>query len=424
MKLKSLLLGSAAALALSTGAQAADPISSFVSLDVCDAYGISGLTIASDDTCLKISGYVKYEWRYGNFVPAPRAHNFRHTAINFDNDNGGVMNSSSAIDWRLLFEATTQTDAGAAKAVIRFDDKNLGGFGDAVEVTQAYVSFGDTTVLMAGKKGSVYNDGDDTEFNSWLGLFNSKAVDTGVTAGGPRTGGHVIQVVSEVADGITVKAGLENLDTTPGGLTFVGVVEAKGGWGSAHFSGAFDARAGLPVGSIWKIHTGANLKFDQFGVVGAIAADDSGYWNGLISGQAEFDMFTLSAGFEAAGGGAFNDQWGAGVEAKAAVTDTVTINGGFRYLTDTTDGEEIWEFAIGATVAVTDTLSVSGKVGHVSTSYINAPLPVVTPVPVTDYTYVDLGVTYNPGGGFKTTAGFEANTTGAYKVKFNAEKSF
>ncbi len=66
MKIRSLLLGSVAAAGLSTGAFAAD-LGVMTSLDVCDALGISGLTISSDNNCLAITGSVEYEFRWGDY---------------------------------------------------------------------------------------------------------------------------------------------------------------------------------------------------------------------------------------------------------------------------------------------------------------------------------------------------------------------
>src|SRR5690606_40077511 len=67
MKIRSLLLGSVAAAGLSTGAFAAD-LGVLTSLDVCDALGLSGLTISSDTNCLQITGEVKYEFNWGDYA--------------------------------------------------------------------------------------------------------------------------------------------------------------------------------------------------------------------------------------------------------------------------------------------------------------------------------------------------------------------
>lgn len=66
MKLKSLILGSVAAAGLSTAGFAAD-LGVLTSLDVCDALGLSGLTISSDTNCLQLSGGVTYEFQWGDF---------------------------------------------------------------------------------------------------------------------------------------------------------------------------------------------------------------------------------------------------------------------------------------------------------------------------------------------------------------------
>jgi hypothetical protein len=66
MNIKSLLLGSAAALAVVSGAQAADAIvaaepEAVEYVRVCDAYGTGYFYIPGTETCLKINGYVRFE---------------------------------------------------------------------------------------------------------------------------------------------------------------------------------------------------------------------------------------------------------------------------------------------------------------------------------------------------------------------------
>ncbi|WP_116654337.1 porin [Pelagibacterium sediminicola] len=425
MKLKSLFLGSAAALALTSGALAADPRSSFVSLDVCDAYGITGLTIASSDTCLKISGEVSYNFQWGDYTGGPAYTWAGGTAART------IDNSDGAADWRsralaiLKFEATTQTDAGAAKAVIslRHREGYINGTREAagdwslandLHVNEAYVSFGDTTVLMAGKKGTIAKLGNDEPFN-YLGLANSSQVEDGVlTNAFPARGGHVIQVVSEVADGVSVGAALEKLDTPTG--SFVGFVEANGGWGNAHAT----VVAGNILGAgatTWGLHTGATFNFDNFKVRGALALDDTGDWNALLSGEAAFDMFTLAASAEFLNTAGVNEL-GLGASVGFQATETVKINAGFRYFDPNTAAanDEGWQAALQVVAAVAEGIEASAAVG----AYGGGTIPAAND-PVA---YVDLGLTYKPGGGFETGVGLEANALGAYKVKFNAKKSF
>ncbi|MDB5523925.1 MAG: porin [Rhizobium sp.] len=69
MNIKSLLLGSAAALAVVSGAQAADAVVAaepepMEYVKVCDAYGTGFFYIPGTETCLKVSGQLRYEKRF------------------------------------------------------------------------------------------------------------------------------------------------------------------------------------------------------------------------------------------------------------------------------------------------------------------------------------------------------------------------
>jgi hypothetical protein len=69
MNIKSLLLGSAAALAVVSGAQAADAVVAaepepMEYVKVCDAYGTGFFYIPGTETCLKIGGQARYEKRF------------------------------------------------------------------------------------------------------------------------------------------------------------------------------------------------------------------------------------------------------------------------------------------------------------------------------------------------------------------------
>ena len=67
MKLKSLLFGSAAAVIVASGAQAADAIVAepepMEYVKVCDTYGSSFFYIPGTETCLRIGGEVRTQYR-------------------------------------------------------------------------------------------------------------------------------------------------------------------------------------------------------------------------------------------------------------------------------------------------------------------------------------------------------------------------
>lgn len=308
---------------------------------------------------------------------------------------------------------------------------------DGVIFDEAYVSIGDSTVIMAGKKGSILNDGDDEPLN-WLGLFNSDDVDTGVAASVDiDDGGHVIQVTSDLGNGFSVKAGLENLEGSeytggyvydmdgnpvldddgdqvfndnPAG-TFIGVMEYAGDGISAHVSFAADGILSMEVQD-WMVHAGFAGTFDNFKVVLAGAFDSEEYFNVLASASATFDMFTIAGSVEAAGTDGDTD-FGAGASISAAVTDTVTLNlGGRWYHNDSIDADG-YEVAAQVEAAVTETITVTGKVGYVSSEQSDS-----------DLFYGSGKLAWAPGGGFTSSLEGKLNSDGAYKITSEFKKTF
>ena len=438
MKIRSLLLGSAALAGLSTAGYAAD-LGVVTSLDVCDELGLSGLTISSDDNCLVITGNVAFEYDWGDYTPGRVYGDF--ASVSNDN-NYNVLDPSSPLDsnrgdvdtW-LKFVGTADSDFGPATATIKLISENGTGTVDqSVGIDEAWVGIGDTTMIMAGYKSSIFNKGDDAPLN-YLGLFNSNAINTGVSwqTTGANTGGDVIQIVSNLGNGVSVGGGLEGLYGNAGGpvssfgnLTAVGVMSYAGDGVSAHFSGAVGNGG-------WKIHTGFTGAWDPIKVVAAVAADNTGYWNALGSVAATFDMFTLAASGEAA-----TDGYGVGGSASAKVTDGVTINLGGKYwhhtpwagaisASDTAQAAgnnaaaayDLWRVEAGLSAAVTESITLTAAAGYESTT---APLTGTLAGASSDF-YGTAGVAWAPGGGFTSSTALTVNSLGGYKAVFKAAKS-
>ncbi len=488
MKIKSLLLGSLAIAGMSglaTGAHAADLAKGVMtSLDVCDALGLSGLTISSDTDCLQITGGVSYSFTWGDYkagtgtlaggqglvvtgddttrIPQPG------TTLGFGS-NAPLPAAGTRQDWDsqmtawLQLVGTADSDFGPAKVVIHMESEqyrhsadgfgwfdggdtggvttnvgngeyNAGGVPHAsalgpsgtVVFDQAYVSVGDTTVLTAGKTGSVADVADDTPL-SYLGLFNSDNVGTGVLwsvkalQGGPtyfsggassdsgadiQLGGESIQLTSSaLGNGFTLKAGLEDINDTNQHRagTAVGVISYAGQNITAHLT---LIKAGVLDGKpdVFAYHTGVTATFDKFSVVGAIAGDSSGYYDALASAQANLDMFKLAASgeflhYSANAIGSFSQTrapssaspvtnpftqtgtdpaagkngFGAGASATMAISDGISLNLGGRYFdSDTsTSGNEGMQVAASLVAAVTETITLTGELGVFGTdSYI------------------------------------------------------
>ncbi len=107
MKLvKSLLLGSAAGLAVVAGAQAADlPAKKAAPVEyvrVCSTYGAGFFYIPGTDTCLRVSGRVRADYRYNE--PGTRAQD----AIGFFTRG------------RIQLDARTATAYGLLRTVVRY----------------------------------------------------------------------------------------------------------------------------------------------------------------------------------------------------------------------------------------------------------------------------------------------------------------
>ncbi|MDP1732112.1 MAG: hypothetical protein Q8L54_13250 [Devosia sp.] len=431
MKIRSLLLGSVAAAGLSTGAFAAD-LGVLTSLDVCDALGLSGLTISSDTNCLQITGGVKYEFNWGDYETATPLVVTGAGTFNIPAPGGAPgaeLDWSSKVEAWIKFVATADSDFGPAKAVIKIkeeqktvivDETYVSGPGGGVVFDEAYVSIGDSTVIMAGKKGTIMNKGDDVPLN-FLGLFNSEKVDAGVNWDvSLPDGGHVIQIVSDLGNGVSVGAGLENLnDIVPASAgTAVGVISYAGDGIAAHLT---VAAGGVLDGTIenWGLHAGFSGTFDIVKFVAAVAADSSGYWNGLASASATFDMFTIAVSAEAvqnnatSGGGNVGLDYGFGGSVSAAVTDGVTINLGGRWYRDAGGANDAYQVAAQLVAAVTETVTLTGEVGL----YGN------TAGPLSVY-YGAAQVAWAPGGGFTSSLKGEVYSNGAYKATFKAAKTF
>ena len=227
MKLKSLLIGSAALAAAATGAKAADPIivpepEPMEYVRVCDVYGAGFFYIPGTETCLKIGGMVRYQINWNENDDGWRK--YARGEINIDARSETEYGTLGGF---IKLRATSTTGATATfPAAWDVNDGNAysTGVGSTVGLQQAIISLGG---LSMGLSDTLYDASISGEFDN---------------GGGDRV--HFINYTFAAGNGFTATLALEeadsNYDYTP---NFVGKVGVAQGWGTADFYAAYDATA-------------------------------------------------------------------------------------------------------------------------------------------------------------------------------------
>ncbi|MDA5641584.1 porin, partial [Agrobacterium sp. ST15.13.013] len=158
MNIKSLLIGSAAALAAVSGAQAADAIVAaepepMEYVRVCDAFGTGFFYIPGTETCLKFQGYIRFQTDFGR-------------------DKSGTSDWDSFTRAQFEVDTRTDTELGALRGFIGLRGDADQDSSRGVNVDQAFIELGGLKV------GQFYNWWDDglsgeTDTLSTNSKFNS-----------------------------------------------------------------------------------------------------------------------------------------------------------------------------------------------------------------------------------------------------------
>lgn len=162
MKITSLLLGSVAALAATSGARAADAVmaepEAVEYVRVCDAFGAGYFYIPGTETCLKIGGYVRYQ-------------------IDFASDDDGWQKLARA---QLEITAKSDTELGTLTSAIALRGNNIDApTKGAVGVQRATIALGG---LKMGWDDTLWDgdiNGEFDEFGGDLIHFIGYTFDTG-----------------------------------------------------------------------------------------------------------------------------------------------------------------------------------------------------------------------------------------------------
>ncbi|PJO48219.1 porin [Ochrobactrum sp. MYb29] len=260
MNIKSFLLGSAAALVAVTGAQAADAIvapepESVEYVRVCDAYGAGYFYIPGTETCLRVSGYVRYDAAAGDNVYArDRSGSHRLMGENgkprFDGNDRDTYEKKSR--FTLRFTTASETELGTLKsyAETRYD------WNDGVEGASGQLRYG--YIQLGGLRLGL----DESNFVTFTGYLGDVINDDVILAGGYRT--NAISYTFNGGNGFSAVVALEqgnDVDVDAG--TYVSVINGSKysisgritdytphivagvkyaqGWGSVAAVGAYDS---------------------------------------------------------------------------------------------------------------------------------------------------------------------------------------
>jgi hypothetical protein len=415
MKLKSLILGSVAAAGLSTAGYAAD-LGVLTSLDVCDSLGISGLTISSSDNCLAISGGVEFDFEWGDF--------------------DGVIGGDDTLDWDseieawIDFDATAASDFGPAAAHLGLISNNLtvvtdeavvGALDDDVNLDHAYVSIGDTTVINAGLvEDALFDEFDFGAEDFGFADFFIEDFDAfaNISLDRSEVGGHAIQVISTLGEGIKAGVGIENLaGAADEAGTVAGYVSYAGEGISAFVYGDI---GGVLDGFVsnWEVDAGVTANFDNFnlGAQFLYVGNDGGLdgWSVLGVAGATFDMFTIAIDTAYATSDIDPESFSIQGSVGASVTETVAINLAAAYFDGDLDLDalESYQIALQLVADLSETLTATAEIG----------IEGVVDVDSDFYGDVELG--WEPGGNFESYVGARFEEDGEYSVRAGALKEF
>ena len=265
MNIKSLLIGSAAAFAAVSGAQAADAIVAaepepMEYVRVCDAFGTGYFYIPGTETCLKIGGYVRFQVNVGEEAAYDNSGNaaYRDREI-----NGGPSDWDSGTQVYLTVDAKSDTELGTLTGYIALEADN-DGWGSYAYTDEAYIQLG------GFKAGLIYSN--------WDKGINGETDDL--------HGGNVFNSIQYIYEGGAFSALLSidelgnddvfGLGDDSNGVGVTGLVTAALGGVSFDLLGSYDTEN--EEGSIRAILS-ADVGPGTFQLGGVWASDDNAYYD-------------------------------------------------------------------------------------------------------------------------------------------------
>ncbi len=268
MNIKSLLLGSAAALLAVSGARAADAVvvaepEPAESAKICDVYGAGYFYIPGTETCLRIGGYIRYDIGVGD----------REGTTDVTDVLNGGSNDTYFKRGRFTLKTWTgqETELGTLKTYtetrFNFDSGKVGGFNEAsnkgVSLNFAWIQLGG---LRVGK--------DESAFNTFSGYAGNVIDDTIVGYG--RFDTNLISYTFDAGNGFSAIVSLEQGDSIYTIDSYVphivGGVKYTAGWGGIVGVVAYDSNLEEVAGKV-RVDVKATDQIDLW-VMGGYGGED------------------------------------------------------------------------------------------------------------------------------------------------------
>jgi hypothetical protein len=190
MNIKSLLLGSAAALVAVSGARAADAVvvaepEPVEYVRVCDTYGAGFFYIPGTETCLKFSGYMRFDAHAGDKA--------------YEGGELATYDARSRLSFRI--DARNETELGTLRsfAELRFNYNN--GANSGVELNNGFIELGGFRIGAS-----------DSQFTSYLGYLGSIISDDVIEPGAYVT--NQVSYTFAGGNGFSATIGLEQGDNS------------------------------------------------------------------------------------------------------------------------------------------------------------------------------------------------------------------
>ncbi|TWG99362.1 porin-like protein [Mesorhizobium sp. J18] len=278
MKLKSLLIGSAAVMAAATGARAADAIvvpepEPMEYVRVCDVYGAGFFYIPGTETCLQISGYVFYQVGATSDDGVNDSPNYH----GFDPDEYDKF-----LRARINFDARSETEWGTLRSYIRVQSNSTNVIPNqdpGVNIDQAWLSLGGFRTGYSESAWTSTPNGGDSGWgsHSWGGLEYGNDQRTFIQYN--FTGGNGLFA--------TLSLESDDYDIDPNYVPdVVGKIGVTQGWGTLWLTGAYDENTSeitFTDDDAFAVSAGAHINMGAAGanslrVLGFYASDPNSYW--------------------------------------------------------------------------------------------------------------------------------------------------